>query len=542
MSIELTDNMPSPTWVDSDAELIQGLDLLGLRLPVQVLGNTLLDGVTTITPSVRYLSILCWTINVYGQAKQLDSWRDFREFAARVEAAVALGNMLVDYSVVGVIGSTEARSLAESNDDTLPLRRFVSQLATNIYANPSQQLGLTVSRDPSFPGLTRERGLPLANAVNVEVEKTRLGLELGKGQAPDFVLRDELAEFGEAVSFNGTFDLERERLIEALVPREPRWSERRRFQTYTCLLALADIHGSIPNESDLFHEAEASDRRVPEELEQILDGWLRYRVRDLVAYAHEVTMRELVLTLREESGRVGGAVKAESVIRRLMGFVGDQKEALRDLQLVGDDKEDIGTISFSVLNKRCLEACGPRFSRRGLNRGNGSLRESLIIDVARTAGAGVLALLPVSWCLATWRSEPWSDFSSESFEAGAAGRTRFGLFEVIRPSVNEFIEEEWLLKDVMVELAYRTANQHLDIAWSRMAMDHTRDVAVFLSDADTWHDRGKSFYADRSASRISQATNWLVQLELLQEESGLTERGRIVLDRCLETIQGWAPQ
>lgn len=541
MSIELLDRMPEPTWVDTEARLIQGLDLLGLRLPVQVLGNALLDGVTTATPSVRYLSILCWTIHVYGQARKPDSWDDFREFAARVEAAVALGNMLVDDSVIGVIGSTEARSLAESEAGVLPLRQFVSQLATNIYANPSEQLGLTVSRDASFPGLTRERGLPLANAVQAEIEKTRLGGALGKGSAPDSVFRDELAEFGGALFFNRTSDSETAVLVEALLPRKPRLAERRRFQTYTCLLALADQFGAAPKESDLFDEAEALERRLPEELEPVLDGWLGYRVRDLIAYVHEVAMRQIVLALREESGGTAGAVKAESVIRRLMGHVGDQKEALRDLQLVDDD-EDIGAVSFRTLNERCLDAFGSPVSRRGLNRGNGSLRESLIIDVAESAGAGALALLPVSWSLAAWRSDPWEEFSREPFEAGTAGWNRVGLFEVIRPSVSEFIEEEWLFRDVTADLAYRTANQHLDIAWSRMAVDQTHDVAVFLSDADNWHDRGKSFQAGRTASRIFQATNWLVQLGLLDHETGLTSRGRSVLDRCLGSIRAWGPQ
>ena len=78
--------MPSPAWVESGAKEAQGLDFLGLRLSVQVIGNDLLDGVTTITPSVRYLSILCWAIHVYGKAKKADTWKDFRGFAARVEA------------------------------------------------------------------------------------------------------------------------------------------------------------------------------------------------------------------------------------------------------------------------------------------------------------------------------------------------------------------------------------------------------------------------------------------------------------------------
>ena len=541
MSIELVDHMPPPTWVDSEANPVRGLDLLGLRLPVQVLGNALLNGVTTITPSMRYLSILCWTIHVYGQARKPDSWNDFREFTARVEAAVALGTMLVDDSVVGVIGSTEARSLAKSNDDVLPLRQFVSQLATNIYKNPSEQLGLTVSRGTSFPGLTRERGLPLAKAFEEEIGKTRLGGELGKVSAPDSVLRDELAEFGQALFFNRPSESENAILVEALLPREPRRMERPRFQTYACLLALADLHGRAPKEADLFVEAEALERRLPEELEPILDGWLRYRVRDLIAYVHEVAMREIVLILRTESGGVSGAVKAESVIRHLMGHVGDRKEVLRDLQLVHND-EDIGTVPFRVLNKRCLNAFGSPVSRRGLNRGNGLLSESSIIDVAESSGAGILALLPVSWGLAVWRSDPWKEFSTEPFEAGAAGWSRFGLFEVIRPSVKEYIEEEWQLRDVTAELAHRTADQHLDIAWSRMAVAQTHDVAVFLSDANTWYDRGKSFYPDRTASRISQATNWLVQLGLVDYEKGLTNRGRSVLDRCLGSIRAWGAQ
>ncbi len=36
--------------VRSGAKSIQGLDLLGLRAPVQYIGNLLLDGVTTVSP------------------------------------------------------------------------------------------------------------------------------------------------------------------------------------------------------------------------------------------------------------------------------------------------------------------------------------------------------------------------------------------------------------------------------------------------------------------------------------------------------------
>ena len=536
MGLALEKRMPDPEWVYSGANPVHGLDLLGLRLPVQVLGNALFDGVTTITPSVRYLSVLCWTIHVYGNARRPDSWEDFTEFAARVEAAVAVGNMLVEDTIVGIIGATEARKLAGAKDDPIALRKLVSQLATSIYSNPSEQLGLTVSRGDSFPGLTRERGLVLAGVFSDSAMSTALGLELSKGSAPESVARNALEEFGQIVAFDRISDAETEVLIEAILPRAPRPEDRPRLQTYTCLLALAEQLGAIPKERDLFNEAETLDRTLPEVFESVLDGWLRYRVRDLIAYIHEVAFREIVVTLQEESKRLSGAIKASQVVKLLMASADDQTEALKDLLLVGSG-EHVRALSFRTLNERCINAFGSSVSQRGLQRGDGQLRESRIIEIAASASAGVLAMVPVSWSLAVWRSDSWEDYSEDSFEGGTAGWSRIGLFEVIRPAVQRYLEEDWSLQDVIADLTYRTAEQHLDIAWSRMATDSARDVAVFLSDADSWHARSRDFSPGRTASRISQATNWLRQLGLLDD--GLTPAGKDMLERCLETMQSW---
>ena len=54
----------APEWVDSGAVLTDGLDLLGLRLPVQTIGGSLLDGVTTVTPSVRYIYVVSFSYKV----------------------------------------------------------------------------------------------------------------------------------------------------------------------------------------------------------------------------------------------------------------------------------------------------------------------------------------------------------------------------------------------------------------------------------------------------------------------------------------------
>jgi hypothetical protein len=48
-------SQPVPAWVSFDAVKTVALDLLGLRAPVQQISNELFNGVTTITPKLRYL-------------------------------------------------------------------------------------------------------------------------------------------------------------------------------------------------------------------------------------------------------------------------------------------------------------------------------------------------------------------------------------------------------------------------------------------------------------------------------------------------------
>ena len=51
-------SQPVPAWVSFDAVKTVGLDLLGLRAPIQQISNELFNGVTTITPKLRYLSVI----------------------------------------------------------------------------------------------------------------------------------------------------------------------------------------------------------------------------------------------------------------------------------------------------------------------------------------------------------------------------------------------------------------------------------------------------------------------------------------------------
>ena len=65
---------PAPDWISFEADKTEGLDLLGLRAPVQHIGNQRFDGVTTVTPKLRYLSVLTWIVWRYSQARLPDAW------------------------------------------------------------------------------------------------------------------------------------------------------------------------------------------------------------------------------------------------------------------------------------------------------------------------------------------------------------------------------------------------------------------------------------------------------------------------------------
>ena len=77
-----------PTWVESTAVFTTGIDLLGLRQSVQLIGGQLLDGITTVTPYVRYLSLRAWLVYRYGQTGGPDAADAFTAFCLRVESGM----------------------------------------------------------------------------------------------------------------------------------------------------------------------------------------------------------------------------------------------------------------------------------------------------------------------------------------------------------------------------------------------------------------------------------------------------------------------
>jgi hypothetical protein len=115
--------IPPPHWVSFDANKTQGIDLLGLRAPVQAIGNNLLNGLTSVTPKLRYLSVLTWVVWRYAEGRLPDSRPAFMRFAAAQEAAIVMANLVHDRTTLALIGRRQSEVIRRFEPPHLSVRR-----------------------------------------------------------------------------------------------------------------------------------------------------------------------------------------------------------------------------------------------------------------------------------------------------------------------------------------------------------------------------------------------------------------------------------
>ena len=530
--------IPAPRWIDSGAELIAGLDLLGLRLPVQFIGGSLFDGVTTVTPQARYLAIRAWLIHRYGQTGLPDSWQRFTEFALRIESAIVLANLLEDRGIGNLIGAEKALERLDAGTAMVSIGPLVKVPAATVYAGPSdrKQLGITKDRDEEVPALVEDRGVPIAKAMDLRFKDVSILNRLLADPSIEEVSIEDLRSLGAIARVDQITAEERQALLASILPPSPRAQERSRIATYAALLSLAMTLSKPPSEQDLFDAACSKERFSNGALDSIADGWVTYCVRDVIAVTQEAVLSTVVTELNGavDNGKLGAPGK--DIIASLMERVGEHDTALRTLGLLKAE-ESISALSFKVLRRRVEDnvAAGQE-SRHGIARWDSSLTETKLYTLALRSGAGALSLAVVAWILADLRVG--AAVREETLKTGGLsyqGWRRFGLKEVILPELERFWHEDAPFREVAAEMAYRTVNQHLQIAWSRLQGDPRRDVALMTTEGDIWYAR-KRFAGGRTASRISQAIGWLKQLGLISDD-GLTKEGEAALANVLQTLE-----
>lgn len=519
-----------PTWVSSGAAPTRGVDILALRAVVQGVGGELLDGITTVTPTVRYLGLRTWLARRYALARLPATPEAFSDFAGRIEAAVTIGNLLVKPSTQGMVGSNEALVALAGEPAAFDVGTLVGQTAADIYAGPSDQLGLSLPSEGAVPELTRERGLPLFDAVECTLGRTQLGEQLTKDPKVHHFTREVLREVGERFAMGSPDEGERVALLAALLPSQPRPTDINRLGSYALILELAQRLGRAPRKGEVYALALSHESNLPDLYSPWLDGWTRYLLRDMLAVVHEAALESLVGEVARQ-GRAG-AVEGAAVIAQLLSREDEVEDALAQLGVLPEGGRPLD-VELPILQERIRAVAGVR-KEGAIRRWPGPIDEEALIAQARSGGAGVLALLPLAWLLVAERVGRTGGRGLGERGMSRQGRERLGVEQVVLPEVGRFLSQRRSVREVAVELAWRTVEQHLSTAWSRLAARPHADVSCLIADGTRWSLQS-GFRHGRTTDRVSRAIGWTQQLGLVSGE-GLTAEGHAVLCRLREQL------
>jgi hypothetical protein len=529
-------SVPVPDWVSFEADKTAGLDLLGLRAPVQALGNELFDGVTTVTPKLRYMSVISWIVWRYAQARLPEKRSSFFEFAAAQESAFVMANRLKSRAVTQLVGVEGADDALDSGKKTLPLKRLTKNIAFNAYVASSRQLNLTSPVNSGLNKLSEERGEALAKEFDKILQGSAYGARLAKRPSTDKISRDELDELATPLSIVSIPRRERDILIDVVMPSKPvDAAERRRLRNYALLLWLAKTNERSVEEADVFEAAQRPPEGLPSGLTMTIDGWLAYVVRDCLAVCHEAVFGAVMRHVDRDCAIRNAPALANEVVAALVAAAPDKDEALRAFRILKKGETAEG-LSFRTVFDRVQNLCRRgRTVTDGLARWEAGLSERELYDYAGSSDDAAVALLPITWCLALERAPQESADRTGRYDLlGAGGLFQIGIAAAVRPKVEEFLQQDRSYRDVMAELVMRTVQQHLRVAWKRFSTPRGKDVSVLIADTEAW-SRNNGFRPGRTASRLSVAIDWLDQLRLTSEK-GLTKAGEQTLKRSLDAL------
>lgn len=525
---DLLDVPGIPKLVTTAAIPSSGMDLLGLRSPAESVSYSMLDGITTVTPNVRYLTIRAWIIFRYAELRGLESNKDFMSFANKVECLLVLGNLLNDPSTPYLIGKDNAVRAINTDDNSLELKPLVKIAATNIYAGPTQQLKIAW-RGKKLPGITEERGLPLAKTINEELKESEIALSIIPDRMPQAFSREKLKAFGNLFQLRNPSGKERELLIDFIIPTNPSLDETSRISTYCLIMHLCKEAASEINEEHLFEAVTADEiGSVPSELHDACEGWTRFVVRDMLVAVHEAAVCLVVKHIKETSDGKNRKPRNE-ILTELTN-----NKLITGLEAFGFPTEllDEPISSFCKLLCDCLTD----IHRVGnINRWVSSLDERAIIKAAKVT-TDSMVILPMSWWLAVQRMRPGIQDEIPQFDLnGHNASARLGIRDVILPEVDSWSDSTETLRDVIARLLARSVDQHLRIAWSRLAREPWKDVSVLASDGDDWL-HCQDFTNGQATSRLYQSINWLRQLSLI-DDNGLSQDGHEILRTRLSVLR-----
>lgn len=525
---DIPTTLEPPTLVVTESRDTRGLDLLGLRNAALKVSLKHLNGINTITPTIRYLSLYAWIVKRYYELNDQYDSKAFLRFARKVEAAFVFANILKEPGTTNLVGGSGANDQIESGADQISLEPLVKQPASKIYAATAEDLGISWTKKRAV-GLTEERGEKLADAFSSCLSNNPTLSNIDSASDSQSVPLNELAKLAETLHISSISKPEYEVLSESIIPSEPLDNEVERLRTYTLLLHLIDAAKSPLDENGILEKIASVDLKdTPSSLHRAVHGWTKYLTRDLLTACHESAVASVchqILTLEPDTKRMN----SNDVI--------DQFFRTADFDLSSFGYRDISP--STPINEFCdqtLDLLGSRDTSGPLCRWSSGTHEVTLANmlIQSQRYVEVATYCPLAWLLVSVRHGFFDKLGEDEFIELDAGPARLGITSIVMPKLREWIDENTPYEEACRYLLSRSVDQHLRIAWTRLAREPLKDGSVLSSDAGDWICV-KPMKAGRPAARLDQALNWLKQLALT-DESGLTPKGVDQLATGIEVL------
>ncbi|WP_188643387.1 hypothetical protein [Tsuneonella deserti] len=337
-----------PQWTEIGQD--SGLDPLGMQRPIEVLFQSLLPGISTITLRLRYYSFFTWALEAYAKTNGQADPRAFNVFHRRAETLLALvcarsGSELgvtgIDWAnrqlaqIEGGPGSNQVIDFEEAADpDTAPEGRYLRNKGGAfgaIYSTQMAEMGLVELADEEIglPFCT-SAALPLAQgfeeAIGDRASEFLRVLDSGKASIAEL---DDLSVFLPSKIEAGS--TEQAGLAGALLGRlGPQSSgNAARRETLRLLLSRAGAAGKRPRTADLKWEFFELAAQPGEGLSsEVCEAWALYQACDLWRLAYECLLTASLVAVR---GGPGARLSVQEAVASLQDQAGMRgNESFRD--------------------------------------------------------------------------------------------------------------------------------------------------------------------------------------------------------------------
>ncbi|OAP35839.1 hypothetical protein AU381_16795 [Sinorhizobium glycinis] len=507
-----------PEWTEIGQET--GLDPLGMQRPIELVYQSLLPGISTITLRFRYYSFFAWLLEAYAkQDKITTAYEDFRRFQRRTEALYALacargetelGVAGIDWAFRQLAAIDQAGpdtvvdfSIAADSEAEEKLRYLRNKGGAfgAIYASQMREMGLVKLDDPDLiVPFCKDSALPLASSFQDALGDLagEFLAAVGAGKV-SLDLLDRLACIKPSKIQIGS--PEQQHLASILMARQESASasDQTRRKTLLMLLQLARTIDRPPTSEETkwtwFGAETAKGIVLPDS--DLRKVWALYQASDLYRLGYEVLLHACLRILRNAPR---GRLALPSVVADLLELADmPSGVTLGDWMLEQTDGDSLeNRARTAAQTMRCAHSSG---------NSQEEVRSALMLISALTLKASEFDRSVLQWLGAA------GHFQSLASETKfLEGRLDLPVTEAVSGLVRE-----------------RILGRHL---WVASRKFRNQKAYTFLFEPDEGELRYRSFFrVSPSSPRIDQAVQFLRDIKYL-DDKGITALGLKELEQA----------